>query len=563
MKYLKITYHELLVFAVLIVAVATRLLLAKEYWPLPNSDEATMGLMAMHIQHGERPIFFYGQNYMGVLEAYIAAPLFSLFGASPFSLRLGLIFLFTAFLITMYLLVRTLYSKNFALCTVILLSLGSNAVLSRELSAIGGYVETLLFAALSFLLATWLALPQAKITKRAQIWRYLGYGAWGLIIGLGIWSDLLILPFALISGLVLFILCWREMSRGGMLLLLLFFMLGSMPFFAYNIHAAPGRDSVSTLLNQEGHESLTLSTLEQQVSNTLELSLPTITGDPFCHYSEYSWLDLLGYQASHNPTPQCNALGTGWSLAYLGLFGLALGMLVITLRKNLFPFRLHEWSIEHRSALIRNSMRLLLGLSGLLALVIFTHSSAPIIWPAIYSRYMIGLWLVTPVVLWPLWRGAANFWITKGSQVKTLQLFTNGISVALLGIVVAVFAFGTAYTLHEIPAALQAKQQEQMLIDDLLKNGITNVYSEYWTCNRLIFETQEHIICAVVDHNLEKGVTRDEQYFTIVNHNPHAAYIFPPGYADAIALAEQRFQREKIAYHLFSLGEYTVIQPLS
>ena len=42
-----------------------------------------MGLAALHIARGEDfPVFFYGQEYMGTLEAYLAAPLVALFGPS-------------------------------------------------------------------------------------------------------------------------------------------------------------------------------------------------------------------------------------------------------------------------------------------------------------------------------------------------------------------------------------------------------------------------------------------------------------------------------------------------
>ncbi len=115
----------------------------------------------MHIQHGAHPIFFYGQNYMGALEAYIDAVLFSLFGVSVYTLRLGIVLVFILFLTSMYLLTRMLYTRNLALFTILLLSLGSIEMLIRQLSAIGGYAETVLFASLCFLIAAWLALSSS------------------------------------------------------------------------------------------------------------------------------------------------------------------------------------------------------------------------------------------------------------------------------------------------------------------------------------------------------------------------------------------------------------------
>ena len=52
-------------------------------------DTATVGLMGIRILQGERPLFYYGQNYMGALEAYVAAALFRLFGVSTTVLSLA------------------------------------------------------------------------------------------------------------------------------------------------------------------------------------------------------------------------------------------------------------------------------------------------------------------------------------------------------------------------------------------------------------------------------------------------------------------------------------------
>jgi hypothetical protein len=38
-----------------------------------NGDEAIVALMARHILQGERPVFFYGQAYLGATDAWLAA----------------------------------------------------------------------------------------------------------------------------------------------------------------------------------------------------------------------------------------------------------------------------------------------------------------------------------------------------------------------------------------------------------------------------------------------------------------------------------------------------------
>ena len=159
LKYFKTGRYGVAALISILCSVALRFVLIAQGWPATNSDEATMGLMARDIAYrGQLPIFFYGQYYMGALEAYIAAAVFRLSGSSLFSLRLGLVLLFALFLLSTYLLTSLLYSRAWALVVVIILGLGSSFVLTRELSAIGGYPETLLFGSLAFLLAAKLAL---------------------------------------------------------------------------------------------------------------------------------------------------------------------------------------------------------------------------------------------------------------------------------------------------------------------------------------------------------------------------------------------------------------------
>src|SRR5512134_3850864 len=53
-----------------------------------NADEAVVALMARHILMGERPVFFYGQAYMGSLDAFLIAGAFRLFGEGVWAIRL-------------------------------------------------------------------------------------------------------------------------------------------------------------------------------------------------------------------------------------------------------------------------------------------------------------------------------------------------------------------------------------------------------------------------------------------------------------------------------------------
>src|SRR6476620_5978720 len=57
-----------------------------------DSDQAITGLMARHLSELRAfPVFYYGQNYMLAVEAWLAAPVFAVAGASVTALRLPLL----------------------------------------------------------------------------------------------------------------------------------------------------------------------------------------------------------------------------------------------------------------------------------------------------------------------------------------------------------------------------------------------------------------------------------------------------------------------------------------
>src|SRR5258708_39797891 len=74
---------------ILALAVGLRLWLLARDVPTLNSDEATVGLMALHVLRGEWTVFYWGQPYMGSLEAILAAPAIALFGSTSLGLHLA------------------------------------------------------------------------------------------------------------------------------------------------------------------------------------------------------------------------------------------------------------------------------------------------------------------------------------------------------------------------------------------------------------------------------------------------------------------------------------------
>ncbi len=591
-KQLKISTYG--IYALIIIAVATslRLFLIAQGWPHSNSDEDTMGIMAMHIAYnGEHPIFFYGQNYMGTLEAYLAAGFFRLIGASVFSLRLGPLLLFALFLISMYLLTSLLYTKKLALITLALLTLGSSIMLDTELVAIGGYPELLFFGTLSLLLASWLALSYDQYASpRRRLWRSIAYGCWGLVVGLGFWSDFLMLPFILVSGLLLVLFCWRELLKGAVFPLVLGLLIGAFPLIVYNLHAARGENTLNVLSYLHKTGSIELAQLSArdhlplgpELRGTMLTSLPAATGGtPFCYDS---LLMLTGNLRV--PTLQCSLLhanwgliimALAWSLGYIMLWTIAVSLML----KNLWQFRIRPtgqaWSPAERQSVIYQFARLMLLSSAGFILLLFITSPASGAFPG-NSRYLAGLLISTPALIAPLWglsydRSVTTPGMSTTNHPHTLAWFPFVLNFAtfkvvlrrgillLIGIVLLV---GTVSAFLEISTVQANNHQQDVLIQGLLRIKTTHIYTDYWTCYSIAFLSKEQIKCAVVNSQLQLDArnNRYSPYKTIVKNDPNSAYVFPigsvqiPAIVERAALSPGRYQR-------FVFEDYVVYQPVS
>ena len=552
LKRIRIGPYELCMFAVVVAATVARLVLISYNWPVTNSDEGNMGLLAMHVAYrGELPIFFYGLPYMGPLEGYIAAPLFHLLGPSLFALRVGLLPLFALFLISMYYLTRLLYTQKFALAIVVLLSLGSNLIIQQQLKAVGEYPEMELFAALIALLACWLALSShtfsAGATAQVKRRRAIIYGLLGLVVGVAVWVDFLILPVVATAGLLLVLFCRRELRTWAGLSLVAGIIIGAFPLILYNMTAPWGQDSLTTLYNL--HQAQALPAVAQhlpflrQVVGTILISLPLETGaNPSCPIATFP---LFG-----PPTPsalQCAVFESSWGIGFLilGMIAAFLAVHVIwpTWRKS--PAR--DWTFEERQTTIRQCARLMLLVSAALTIVSYMLSPVSAIIPDITSRYLICLLIAVPAVLWPLWSGNSRLMALSGWREKALLV----LKVGLLVLVATTFLLGTVRTFASVAAAEAAYNQEGALVQDLLHVGATRIYSEYWTCNRLTFRSQEQIVCSVLDEHLKPGFDRYLPYRSIVRTAAHPAYMFPLHSQESLVVQRELLTKGHYRHYVF------------
>lgn len=112
-----------------------------------DSDQAVIGLMAKHLSEGRGfPLFFYGQNYMLGVEAWMAVPFFWLGGPTVAMLRVPLVLVNLAVaLVAVLLFVRRGLTPGFAFVAVLPL-IATTPILSVELlTVLGASVEPFLY----------------------------------------------------------------------------------------------------------------------------------------------------------------------------------------------------------------------------------------------------------------------------------------------------------------------------------------------------------------------------------------------------------------------------------
>ena len=168
-------------------------------------DEAMVGIQAEHILHGEHPIYYYGQPYMGSLQMYLIASILFFTGPEVWAMRIEplIISLFMVYITwcfsaalaegaylgfrakTLFMFIATLIAAFAPLYDTV-----------EELRTTGGYVE-------AFTVMLWLLFCAYRLTQRWQggasarelAIRWAGIG---FLVGLGCWIDPLVV-YALLT----------------------------------------------------------------------------------------------------------------------------------------------------------------------------------------------------------------------------------------------------------------------------------------------------------------------------------------------------------------------------
>lgn len=508
-----------------------------------NADEAIVALMARHILQGERPVFFYGQTYMGSLDAFLVAGGFAIFGEQVWVIRLVQAVLYLGTLWTTFLLGKAIFgSPHSGMIAVLLLAVPAVNMVLYTTASLGGYGEALLLGNLILYYAVRIVNNNSFFSVDIQPFQFNFTSStfsimtlvflWALFSGLGLWALAITLVYTLPAfGLILVrywqnraLIPWRS-SAGLIFLGLVGFAIGAFPLWNYAFH-----HGIAEMFFETGGGVVNISQspyLEQVFGRLLNFV-------------------LLGGTAALGMRPP-------WEVRWLAL--------------PLIPFILLFWAAVvyltvHK---LRSLDRLERQLSWMLIAMIGVLAGAFILTPFgndPSGRYFLPLAL--PMALFAgdtirtypfpkeIWRWAAVFFV----------MAFNGI-----GIIQCALRLPPGITTQFDLNTVVDHRFDQQLIDFLNTQGETRGFSNYWVAYPLAFLSQERLIFVPrLPYHLDLSYTpRDDRYAPydqLVEASSKVAYItINRGPLDA--LLRSAFSHAGVRWDEKLIGDYRIYYHLS
>ena len=438
-----------------------------------DGDEAVVGLMARHIAFlGERPVFYWGQPYLGSLEAFSAAPLFRLFDSSTLLLKLVPTAYSLGFLALSAILARSLFGLGAGLATAAYMALPPAMWAVWSTKARGGYAE-LLFLGEALLLVT-LILVRRPIRRVALLW--------GVLAGLAFWTHLLAIVYILPAALFLAIGLRRERSQwplvavGGAL-------VGMTPLIIENL----------------ANGFLTLAALLQS---------PDLPIDPPAQFVRFFRVGIPVLLGLGQPTTSQTMFDADWLQrpgGHLWVALLAVAMLASALLVHLASLR----GLFARGACSDTSPALLV----LVALVV-----PPVVALTRFGffvsepRYALPLYSTLPLLAGALWR----------VPLPPLRWLAVG-AVLALNVWSLVSTDARLWRPEDTPDSTTSTRAE--LVRYLVAQDRHQMYTDYWIGYPVMFETRESVLAYMISGGFNRYVPPADN----VQHTPNPAWVFEPG----------------------------------
>ena len=185
--------------AVLLLGVAARVARAWAGRASLDVDQSVVGLMARHMAQGtDFPLFFYGQSYMGSLEPSASALMFRLFGESGFTLGLGPVLFGCIALWALWRWGRDAAGPWGGLLAALGGLFGPLMHFQFQAAARGGYMVALAIGILSLVISARMA-GTFREDRAVSLRSWIGLG---LLAGIGLWSNLIVLPSLAVAALL-------------------------------------------------------------------------------------------------------------------------------------------------------------------------------------------------------------------------------------------------------------------------------------------------------------------------------------------------------------------------
>lgn len=494
-----------------------------------NADEAVVALMARHILRGALPVFFYGQAYMGSLDAFLVAAGFAVFGEHVWVIRLVQTALYLGVIASTVVLGEALFgSRAHALLAGLLLAVPAVNVLLYTTASLGGYGEALLIGNF-ILLSGWKAVGSLEAqTDRLPVGWITG---WAALVGLGVWTHGLTLVYSASSGILLLwtLMSQRALARqrkrvGGLLLLAAVgFVLGALPWFAF----AAG-NGVDWLVQELFGSAIAVESAPWYQRAGLHL----------VYFFLFAPTVVFGFRPP-------------WSVDWLAvpLIPLVLvvwiGVLYVWLRGLRQP------------GPYRRGFALLGGVALVLILAfVFTSFGADV-----SGRYFLPL--AVPLAL------------VAGQAARRFEGTRLGVALAV-ALLLAYHAAGTIQSALRYPPGITTQFYAPTIVDHrydaaliafLHEHGETRGYTNYWVAYPLAFHSQEQLIFVPhLPYHLDFRYTpRDDRYAPyrdMVANSERVAYI-TARHPALDALLRDEFARLDITWQEQQIGDYRVFFALS
>jgi 4-amino-4-deoxy-L-arabinose transferase-like glycosyltransferase len=516
-----------------------------------NSDEAVVALMARHILQGEMPLFFYGQSYMGSLDAFLIAFGFLLFGEHVWVIRLVQSLLYIGVLCT----TAWLGKKAFNSWLVGGLALSFLAVPTVNVTlyttvSLGGYGEALLLGNLMLLIGIQIGESIQQEQAPGSVWLWMLFG---FLAGLGVWAFGLSLIYSLPLFIYLFVLSFIELrkyslthsknidqqsseietssrstiaaylARFGMMALGA--LIGSLPMWIFAL-----QNGLKSLLFELGGGAIA------GVEN-----LPWV----FSAFQHLSSLFLLGSTVIVGARPPWDVIWLGLPLLpFVFIFWMAVLVYIVSCFRGKNPQK--------------GAQALLVGVMlTLLAAFIFTPFGAD---PS--GRYFVPL--AVPLALF------------AGSLIVMLQERVGYWAYALVGLVLVFNFWGTIQSAFRFPPGITTQfyaptqvdhRYDAELVAFLEEHDETRGYGNYWVTYPLAFLSDENLIFIPrLPYHLDFRYTeRDDRYAPYgewVAQADRTTYI-TTNHPDLNDRLSKSFSELGVEWQQIQIGDYTVFYELS